>query len=62
MSDTKVNKNTVECPECFGSKAIWNGSNYITCPLCKGEGTLPDTFDTRNEEYIVPDDTIVDDY
>lgn len=28
----------VKCPECLGSKDIYDGEEYITCPECQGSG------------------------
>lgn len=43
------NNNKDTCPECFGSKVIFNGSEAVTCNLCDDNGEVP--HDTLERYY-----------
>lgn len=41
---------TKECEECCGTGTEFNGNEFITCTLCKGNKILPDVIE-EDEEF-----------
>lgn len=61
MSDNK--SHVEECPHCLGTKNVWNGEDFIVCPLCTGSGTvqeLDNEDDDIEPEFLNLDDLLID--
>lgn len=58
------NKSHVEeCPHCLGTKNVWNGVDFIVCPICTGSGTvqeLDNEDDDTEPEFLNLDDLLID--
>lgn len=65
MSSSSIQEEV--CPECLGTRTIWNGTDYDTCNKCHGLGTVvkdtlyDDSEDELEEDFLPLNDDIADD-
>lgn len=58
-----INTHMEECPHCLGTKNVWNGEDFIVCPICHGAGELEfvnSEEDDESPEFLNLDDLLID--
>ncbi len=40
-----------DCPNCLGTKVVFDGSDYVKCPTCNGQGILENLDEEEEDNF-----------